>query len=378
MCNTFTTSSVRLFVNLFREVDEDDDDGASLSSCSRSHPPPLNPSVVMEDDGPPGIVELFDDDEGMYPKQKPDQMRKKAKRLKKRVQALEQERDALLENEKKHFAQHSKIQERLQNIDEELGELNDSCKLVQRSLDHARVELQREKLARTRAQESLAAADKRANLAQVELKAIQENHAKQLQNAQVESMAEVRSVLTQHRELVEENKRLKDRLFKVTDRYEREQRQWRDRAHKRVDDDLERDKLEAVQKTRNAAKLWTANQRSAMVQEERQAASLEAHTRTHVRNAPKMSGQAARISLAAMKVAHHSTIRSSTIDVPPKQEKENKMTGGSLFTSSLSLAKKKRAREAVQVEPSNTFAKVRKPPSSKPPRQAWGSLLRPL
>lgn len=360
MCNTTTTSSVRIFVNLFRE--EEDDDGASLSSCSRSRSP-LKPRVAMEDDGPPGVIELLDDDEGMLAKKKTDPMRQRAKRLKKRVQALEQQRNALLENEKQHLAQHNKIQERLHNIDEELGELNDTCKIMQRSLDNARVEIQREKLATTRANESLAAAEKRANLAQDELKKIQENHAQQLQDAQVESMAEVRSILTQHRELVEENKRLKDRLFKVTDRYEREQRQWRDRAH--IDDDLDPEKMRTVQKIRDAAKLWTSNQRSTMVQEERQAASLETHTRTHVRNASKMSGQAARISLAAMKVAQ-------------RQEKENKIPGGSLFTLSMSLAKKKRTREAVEVAPSNTFAKVRKPPSSKPPRQAWGSLHRPL
>jgi hypothetical protein len=189
-------------------------------------------------------------------------------------------------------------------------------------------------------------------------------------------MAEVNNVCTQHRDLVEENRRLKDELFKVTERYHIELTKWKDQGHQ-CSDDLEHDKLETVQRARDIAKLWMTNARNSSAQDERQAASLEALTRTHVRNATKMSGQAARISLAALKVAQqHSTVRLSTLSIPQQEEKEHPISTGSLLASSLSVVKKKRTRAYLEGASLNEVTKVRRPQPSKTPRQKWGSLKR--
>ena len=158
-------------------------------------------------------------------------MRRKAKRLKKHVQALEIQRTELLEKEKTYMAQHNKVQVRIQELESEMQQVKDLWKAAQRSLDHSNHELQRERIQRTRAHEALTLVEQHASQNEQELRTIQVNHSKQLQEAQLQSMAEVREVLQQHRELVEGNNRLKKRLNKITHQYEKEKKHQKVNIH---------------------------------------------------------------------------------------------------------------------------------------------------
>ena len=365
ICNTLSTSSVRLFVQFSR--DDDHDDGASLSSHSQGDMTEEQEASTLLQKSP-----SLDN--------KSDPMRRKAKRLKKHVQALEIQRTELLEKEKTYMAQHNKVQVRIQELESEMQQVKDLWKAAQRSLDHSNHELQRERIQRTRAHEALTLVEQHASQNEQELRTIQVNHSKQLQEAQLQSMVEVREVLQQHRELVEGNNRLKKRLNKITHQYEKEKNHQKDNIHCCLEAELEIGQLNNVKKSKEAATLWAAAKRSNMVKEERQAASLEMHTRTHVRMSNKMSGQATRMSLAAMRVTKHTTNPLSGLVVIPSRQGEKKneiFQENSLYATSVSLVKKKRMRSAIEIVPSNNILQVSKPISTKPPSKTWGSLVRP-
>lgn len=365
ICNTPSTSSVRLFVQFAR--DDDHDDSGSLSSQSQ--------------------VDTTEEQEESTYLQKPsscnnksDPMKRKAKRFKKQVQALEIQRSELVKKESTHLAQHNKAQVRIQELESEIQQLKDVWKAAQRSLDHSNHELQRERLQRTRAQESLALVEQHASQNEQELRTIQANHSKQLQEAQLQTLVEMREVIQQHRKLVEENHRLKKSLDKITHQYEKEKRQWKDSCYSSLEMELGPDQLINAKKSKEAGTMWVATERYDMIKEERQAASLEMHTRTHVRMSHKMSGQATRMSLAAMRVAKHTTNSISEIASIPSIQSEKKPElhqRTSLYATSVSLVKKKRMRTALGIVPTNNIVQVRKPPCSNPPCKTWGSLMRP-
>ena len=403
MCNTPTTASIRLFVNLAKEHANDDDSLSSSSTeggndeeeddASNDAKLVTNQLATVVRGGPPEVIDLPDGYEGndqqndmpfldktirkteSLSSRNPAVVRRKATRLKKRVKALEHQKRDMLEKEKIHFAQEKKFQERLKQIDIEVNELKEESKDAQRTLHHTKHELQREILLRNRAQENLALVTNRALLVEQELRDIQSKHAKQLNDAKVHSMAEVRDVLQQHRELVEENHRLKDRLGKLSNIHERENPQWSDGVDKRVDEDLEQVNLVNVKKTRDAARLWAAAKRTDMENEERLLVSLEKHTKTHVRMARKMSGQAARMSFAAMLVAKNVSNSTSTMDILQQEDNEVEWPRSDLFvSSSLPLGRKKRARDGIGAVSSKSLSEVSKPLWSKTPQRAWGSL----